>query len=93
MIFQGINILECEVYDNGYHGGDAGHGGYVTIIFKDQGSTSMMCNNRYVKEFEFTFLGDSERDTLIVALDYVLTELKKGIHPNRLDYITTYKEI
>jgi O-antigen ligase len=29
------------------------------------------------KEFKFTFQGDSERDTLINALEYVLHELKK----------------
>ncbi len=75
--FEGCNILGCEVYHNGYQGGDAGHGGYVTIHFKDICGTSMMLNGKDVKEFKFTFQGDSERDTLIDALEYVLNELKK----------------
>jgi hypothetical protein len=75
--FVGANILGCEVYHNGYQGGDAGHGGYVTIHFKDICSTSMMLNGKYVEEFKFTFQGDSERDTLINALEYISHELKK----------------
>ena len=75
--FELCNILGCEVYHNGYQGGDAGHGGYVTIHFKNIAGTAMMLNGKDVNEFEFTFQGDSERDTLIQALEYVLTELKK----------------
>ena len=75
--FEGANILGCTVHHNGYCGGDRGHGGYVTIKFENICGTAMLLNGKDVESFEFAFCGDSERDTLIDALNFILTELKK----------------
>jgi hypothetical protein len=73
--FVGMNILGVTVEHNGLCGGDAGHGGFVSLTFRDIGSTAMYINGMECDVFEVCFKGDSERDTLIKALEMVLSEL------------------
>ena len=72
------NILETTVEHNGCQGGDAGHGGFVRITFKDLSCTDMEVNGVECEEFSITFKGSSERETLISSLDMILTELKNN---------------
>lgn len=86
--FVDANILEAIVHHNGYKGGDAGHGGFVDITLSDNGSTSwtvgvtskenkgVIINNP--QSMTLSFKGDTERDTLIEALEFVLKELKEN---------------
>jgi hypothetical protein len=75
--FTSANILGVSVEHNGYKGGDAGHGGYVKIKFKDLASTAMELNGEDVEEFEIVFRGDTERATLTDALEMIVKELKE----------------
>jgi hypothetical protein len=75
--FNSCNILSVEVEHNGFRGGDSGHGGYVKIKFKDLGCTHMELNDNVVDEFDFTFKGNTERETLVEALKYVIKELEE----------------
>lgn len=76
--FASMNILETTVEHNGCQGGDAGHGGFVRITFKDVSSTSMEVNGVECEEFSFEFKGSTERDTLVESLEMILTELKNN---------------
>ena len=77
--FFGANILKASISDTGSMGGDAGHGGRVLLQFVDLGGTDMhayLYSERGKKTIELEFLGDSERKTLIEALEFFLDELK-----------------
>lgn len=76
--FASMNILETTVEHNGCQGGDAGHGGFVRITFKDVSSTSMEVNGVECDEFSFEFQGSAERETLIASLQMILDELKNN---------------
>jgi len=72
--FIGVNIITAAVEHNGYHGGDAGHGGYVKIeIYCD---TEMDINGEPSNELELILYGDSERENLISALKMIVAELE-----------------
>jgi hypothetical protein len=71
------NIIEVELKHNGLQGGDAGHGGFVSITIKDITSTCMELNGKDCQSFNITFRGDSERRTLINALKMIIEELLK----------------
>jgi hypothetical protein len=77
--FASMNILETTVEHNGYHGGDAGHGGFVRITFKDVSSTSMEVNGVECEEFSITFKGSTERTTFVESLQFILDELKSDV--------------
>lgn len=76
--FASMNILEVTVEHNGYQGGDAGHGGYVKITYKDLGGTSMELNGEDYcgEEFTIIFKGSTERYTFVESLKFILEELK-----------------
>jgi hypothetical protein len=77
--FFGANMLQASISDTGSRGGDSGHGGRVFLQFVDLGGTDMHASfymDRGAKVIELEFLGDSERKTLIHALEFFLTELK-----------------
>ena len=76
--FISANVLETTVEHNGCQGGDAGHGGFVTITFKDLSCTMMEVNGVECDEFSFEIQGSAERETLIASLDMILTELKNN---------------
>jgi hypothetical protein len=73
----GANILEVCLEHNGYKGGDSGHGGYTKVTFKNITSTMMTLNGDEVNTFEIKFEGDSERETFIEGIEFVLNELNK----------------
>ncbi len=75
--FMNINVLGLKIEHNGTKGGDAGHGGFVSITLVNEGSTFMELNGVKTDGFNFTFRGDSERDTLISALHVIINELEK----------------
>ena len=77
------NILEVEAGTNGYQGGDAGHGGRTYFRIEDLGGTDMQSHN-YLKAygckgFEVVFGGDSELNTIIDALEFIVKTLKQSI--------------
>lgn len=75
-----LNVMEVQVADTGYQGGDAGHGGYVSLRIKDLASTCMEVNGESVDEFTITFRGDSERKTFVEALEIAISAIKaKGL--------------
>jgi len=80
--FCSANILGLELEHNGFQGGDAGHGGYVRIKLINEGSTAMEVNDEYVDFIEFTFRGDTERQTLLMALKTIVFELEMHQYPN-----------
>lgn len=74
------NILQVDVQENGYQGGDAGNGGFVKITLSDRGGTAMEArvNGESLKdadEIEIVFRGDCERDTLKEALKVAVDAL------------------
>ena len=76
--FISANVLETTVEHNGCKGGDAGHGGFVKITFKDLSCTSMEVNGVECEKFSFEFQGSAERETLINSLEMILDELKNN---------------
>jgi len=76
--FISANVLETTVEHNGCKGGDAGHGGFVRITFRDLSCTSMEVNGVECEEFSFEFQGSAERETLIHSLEMILDELKNN---------------
>lgn len=90
--FTSANILEVELIENGYGGGDAGHGGFVTIHIKDISSTCMFVNGEIAKELILTVNGDTERDTLADALLTIALALKKNTR-NALAYDSHVEQI
>lgn len=73
--FISANMLSVCVEHNGVQGGDAGHGGYVTIKLIDEGCTSMEVNGEEAESVEITLRGSTERETLIQSLIVILREL------------------
>lgn len=74
--FTSANILGVTVEHNGFQGGDEGHGGFVRISFENKASTSMQLNGEYCDSFDFTFRGDTERETLLSGLKMIVKELE-----------------
>lgn len=91
------NMFDVDIHHNGYQGGDAGHGGFVDIKFKNFQDTSLEVsvlpsNHRTnlldfntfevtiqdPKSIQLIFKGDTERDTLIEALEFIVKELKEN---------------
>jgi len=73
--FSSANLFSVTVEHNGVHPGDAGYGGYVKLLFKDEGGTCMEVNGEKSEQVEIILKGSSERDTLIKALFAILREL------------------
>lgn len=95
--FVSANMFDVDIHHNGYQGGDAGHGGFVDIKFKNFQDTSLEVsvlpsNHRTnlldfdtfevtIKEpdsIQLIFKGDTERDTLVEALEFIVKELKEN---------------
>ena len=70
------NILTVRLEHNGLQGGDAGHGGYVKMIFKNEGA-AIQVNGKQCEECEIIFRGDDERLTLVDALKMIVKELEE----------------
>ena len=76
--FESANILATTIEHNGYKGGDLGHGSFIKITFENIASTSMFLNDSETDNFTFTFKGDTERDTFIDSLKFILFELENN---------------
>jgi hypothetical protein len=95
--FVSANMFDVDIHHNGYQGGDAGHGGFVDIKFKNFQDTSLEVsvvpsNHRTnlldtdtfgvtiqePKSIQLIFKGDTERDTLVEALEFIVKELKEN---------------
>lgn len=78
--FYGANILGAAISDTGSKGGDAGHGCHVKLKLNNVSATDWEVTTWYEKgrpeRLLIEFYGDSERKTLIEALEFFLTELK-----------------
>lgn len=72
------NILEVEVGTTGYKGGDGGHGGRTYFRIHDLSSTDIRAWADYYSGFEVTLGGDSELDTMIEALKFIVDVLEKN---------------
>ena len=76
--FVSANIVRVTLEHNGLQGGDAGHGGFVKILFEDVASTTMEINGNEVSKFELTLRGDTERKTFIDAFKMIVKELEEN---------------
>lgn len=84
---QDIAGFKVQVQQNGYKGGDGGHGGFVKILLQPNDQTYCELNlvddrgnskNYERPQFiELTVRGDSEREVLILSLEFIIGELKK----------------
>lgn len=73
----GANILKVQAGTNGYKGGDTGHGSRTFFGIYDVASTDM----RVIKHdngFEVRLGGDSELETIIEALKFIVETLEKS---------------
>lgn len=76
------NILSVTVGTNGYKGGDTGHGSRTYLCIEDMASTDMSCfvtgkSCGNAGKVELCFGGDSELRTLIDALEFAVSTLRK----------------
>ena len=74
--FTSCNILGVTLEHNGFKGGDAGHGGFVSITIEDLSCTSMEVNGKKCGKLELVLRGDTERETLVSALKMIVKELE-----------------
>ena len=78
--FYGANIISAAISDTGSKGGDAGHGCHVQLKMYDISGTDwdvrLWYDKSHLDSITLNFYGDSERKTLIEALEFFLTELK-----------------
>lgn len=85
--FQGANCLVANVGSNCPQGGDSGHGGRTVMSFEDMGGSvldvTVLDENgneqKVVQASKVTlvFGGDSEHETAIRALEFMLGVLRK----------------
>ena len=78
--FTSANIIGVTLEHNGFQGGDAGHGGYVKIIIENLASTCMELNGQECEKIELVFRGDTERETLLSALNMIVKELEANTY-------------
>lgn len=82
--FTSACIAKVIIKENGIHGGDAGHGGFVNIIIKDEAGTYMEQNGKeLIDKISFTVKGDAERGILSDMCLYISEVLKntKSTYP------------
>ncbi len=79
------NILEVSAGTTGFCGGDSGHGCRTYIRIKDQGGTDLRAkvvpsrysaNNNAAESIEIVLGGDTELETIIEGLEFILQALK-----------------
>lgn len=86
--FINFSIFEVTIETNGYHGGDAGHGGFLKVEFKDSSATGWECIVDKYDEYEkteqprsvkLTFRGDSEIENFYESIKYIKEYLDKKL--------------
>ena len=75
------NVLEVEAGTNGYKCGDAGHGSKTFFSINDMCSTAIDVN-KVGSGFEVVLYGDSELDTIIEALKFIVRVLEEESQGN-----------
>lgn len=70
------NIIRVAAGTTGMMGGDTGHGGRTVIEIEDLGSTDIECEWQD-RKLTMVLGGDSELITIIQALEFITTTLKK----------------
>lgn len=68
--------MHFSVEHNGFQGGDAGHGGYVSIKIGTDGTASIFLNGEETEGFSIRLEGDMERDVFVEGLKMIVTELE-----------------
>lgn len=78
--YESCNMLSVEAGTNGFRGGDSGHGSRTYLSFENDSSTDMSVSIDGVQysadKIELMFGGDSELETVILALEYAVKALK-----------------
>lgn len=71
------NSFDVEVGTNGYKGGDWGHGSRTYFKIQNTAGSSIEVNvSKFKDGFEVTLGGDSELQTIIEALEFIVETLK-----------------
>ncbi|MEK4452314.1 MULTISPECIES: hypothetical protein [unclassified Paenibacillus] len=88
-----FNILGVEVGTNVPKGGDSGHGGRTVLRLYDEASTAWEVSVTpefgeevlfdQPKSIEIVLGGDAEAQTLIEALEFAASELRKQLEANK----------
>ena len=79
--WNGYCVGTLEFRTNGLQGGDTGHGGFLTITFKNEASTDLAVSVdgqpevRPVNSLTLTFRGDAEFDLAMQALEFLAEKL------------------
>lgn len=87
--FKSANILKVSAGTNGYKGGDSGHGARMYIEFNDLAATNMKIklnsaqDYKDVERIEIVFSGDTELQTAIEGLEFILNNLKTQLATER----------
>lgn len=81
------NILEVEAGSTGFCGGDSGHGCRTYFRIEDLAGTDIDVNiidggNGHIKGFEVTLGGDTELETTITALKFIVQCLEDAMNEN-----------
>lgn len=75
------NVLEVEAGTNGYKGGDSGHGSRTYFRIENAGGTDIEARliGAYGTDgIEVTLGGDTELETIITALKFIINVLEDG---------------
>ena len=82
----GANMLKAEAGTTGYRGGDSGHGGRTYFSLTDLSGTDIRASrSRKADGVQVLLGGDSELDTVIEALKFIVQVLE--------DQREEYKEV
>ena len=78
-VIEGANLLYVEAGTNGFRGGDTGAGSRAYIRIEDLGGTDIVGRpvEPYMDGVEIFLGGDSELDTMITGLEFILKVLKE----------------
>jgi len=79
------NILEVSAGTNGLKGGDSSHGSRTYFRIEDDGGTAMNIRpigkrSGYGQGVEVVLMGDTELETIIEALKFIVLVLENGLN-------------
>jgi len=73
-------IMDYTVEHNGYMGGDAGHGGYLNIVFETDYGTYWEVNGKVQPgKLSIRLEGDSEKEVFITMLKNIVTFVEANL--------------
>lgn len=82
-------IISAGIEENGYKGGDAGHGGFVKLLIENKAGFCFKVKTVDDSYFELLVQGDAERDVLIESLEFWIQELKG----NKDDVLNVFSDL